>query len=125
MENNKYHKYHIITIGCQMNKSDSERIAGCLEENGFVKTDVRSEADLVVLTTCGVRQSAEDRIYGLVPKIKKENPKAKIILTGCLSERKDVKKRLRDKVDIWLSITELPFLMHKLCQMKKSQKQIK
>ena len=100
--------YYIITIGCAMNKSDSERIAAYLEERDFILAKDEIKADLVVLTTCGVRQSAEDRVYGLVNKIKKKNKKAKIILTGCLSEREDVKKRLKDKVDDWIPIKDLP-----------------
>lgn len=107
-------KYHIITIGCQMNKADSERIASYLENLGYEWSEDRAQADLVVLTTCGVRQSAEDRIYGLIPKIKKENKNVKIILTGCLSEREDVRKRLDGKVDFWLAITELSSLAKKL-----------
>ncbi len=93
-----------------MNKADSERIAGYLEDLGYEWAEDRTLANLVVLTTCGVRQSAEDRIYGLIPKIKKENKNTKIILTGCLSEREDVRKRLEGKVDIWLPIKELPKL---------------
>jgi len=99
--------YHTITIGCQMNKSDSERIAGYLEENGLKQSAKRDWADLVIVNTCGVRQSAEDRVYGLIPKIKKENKKAKIVLAGCLSARKDVQRRLKKMVDVWLPITEL------------------
>ena len=90
-----------------MNKSDSERLAGVLEKQGYKKTSDKYRADLVVVNTCGVRQSAEDRIYGLVPRIKKENKKAKIILTGCLVERADVKKRLAAVVDIWLPINQI------------------
>ncbi len=90
-----------------MNKSDSERIAACLDNIGYKKTEKREQADLVVLTTCGIRQSAEDRVYGLAHKIKKENKNAKVILTGCLSEREDVIKRLKDKVDIWLPINQI------------------
>ncbi|MFA5796391.1 MAG: tRNA (N6-isopentenyl adenosine(37)-C2)-methylthiotransferase MiaB, partial [Candidatus Shapirobacteria bacterium] len=86
----KKQTYHIITIGCQMNQSDSERIAGYLEGFGFRQTSKRERASLVVLTTCGVRQSAEDRVYMLLPKIKKENPKAITVVTGCLSGRADV-----------------------------------
>jgi len=98
--------YHIITIGCQMNKSDSERAAGYLEEHGFEYSGERSRAGLVILNTCGVRQSAEDRVYGLVNKIKRENPEVKIVITGCLAERNDVQKKLKDKVDLWLPIGE-------------------
>ena len=99
--------YHIITIGCQMNKSDSERIAAYLDNIGYKEAKNQKQADLIVLTTCGIRQSAEDRVYGLAHKIKKENKNAKILLTGCLSERKDVVKRLKDKVDIWLPINQI------------------
>ena len=105
--------FHIVVIGCQMNKSDSERISGYMELLGFKKTS-REKAGFVFITTCGVRQSAEDRIYGLVPNIKKENPKVKIILTGCLSERDDVKKRLKGKVDMWMPIADLPDLARKI-----------
>ncbi len=101
-------KYHIITIGCQMNKSDSERFAGFLEKNGYQRSDERSQADLIVVNTCGVRQSAENRAYGLIPEIKKRNKKAKIILTGCLVYRDDVKKRLDRWVDEWLPIVDIP-----------------
>lgn len=112
INNNK--TFYIITIGCQMNKSDSERIAAYLENLGYSEAKERPEADIVVITTCGVRQSAEDRIYGLVAQIEKDNKKAKIVLTGCLSERKDVIRRLGERVDIWLPISELPNLAEKL-----------
>lgn len=106
--------YHIITIGCQMNVSDSERVANYLENLGYKKIENKDKADVVVLTTCGVRQSAEDRIYGFIPDIKKANPKVRIVLTGCLSGRADVQKRLKEEVDIWLPITELETLAEKL-----------
>jgi tRNA-2-methylthio-N6-dimethylallyladenosine synthase len=116
MSNKK--KYNITTIGCQMNRSDSERIAGYLEALGYAKAKREEAADLEVFTTCGVRQSAEDRVYGLVPRVRKKNPKAKIVLTGCLSERPDVKKRLEGKVDIWLPISGLAGLAAKLGRKK-------
>ncbi|MDD4900729.1 MAG: MiaB/RimO family radical SAM methylthiotransferase, partial [Patescibacteria group bacterium] len=99
--------YHIITIGCQMNYADSERLAGVLEKQGYKRTDNKYQSDLVIVNTCGVRQSAENRIYGLIPKIKKEHPGAKVIVTGCLAERKDVKRRLEKYVDEWLTINAI------------------
>ncbi len=90
-----------------MNKSDSERVAAVLEKQGYKFTDNKFKADLVVVNTCGVRQSAEDRVYGMIPKIKEENRKGKIILTGCLVGREDVKKRLGEYVDLWLPITKI------------------
>jgi tRNA-2-methylthio-N6-dimethylallyladenosine synthase len=107
-------KYYIITIGCQMNKADSERIAGRLEKFGLNEVKTEKQADLVVVTTCGVRQSAEDKAYGLIAKIKKQNPKTKIILAGCLSERADVRKRLGNIVDLWLPAREIPNLKRQI-----------
>lgn len=100
--------YHIITIGCQMNKADSERIAAFLEGRGYLPLFSWLGVDLVILTTCGVRQSAEDRVYGLVNRIRQGNPKAAVVITGCLARREDVKRRLRGKVDLFMPINELP-----------------
>jgi len=80
-------KYHIITFGCQMNKSDSERIASILEEKGHKPALKINEADLILVNMCSVRQSAVDRIFGLSQKfsnLKIQNPNLKIILTGCV-----------------------------------------
>ncbi len=112
--------YYIITIGCQMNEADSERIASYLEFYGFKKAKERNDAGVVVLNTCGIRQTAENRNYGLIPAIKGDNKAAKIILAGCLSEREDVRKRLDGRVDIWLPIRELPNLYKKLGLKKKN-----
>jgi len=64
-------KYHLITIGCAMNQSDGERLASRLNELGWRRVNNHCQADLVILVTCGVRQSAEDRIYGLINQVKK------------------------------------------------------
>lgn len=90
-----------------MNKSDSERLAGSLERNGYKKIDSKYQADLIVVNTCSVRQTAEDRIYGLIPRLKKVNRKARVIVTGCLVPREDVRKRLKDYVDVWLATNEI------------------
>jgi tRNA-2-methylthio-N6-dimethylallyladenosine synthase len=100
-------KYSLKAFGCQMNKADSERIAGRMEALGLERAANHKLADLVFLVTCGVRQSAEDRIYGVANQIRKDNPKAKIILTGCLVGREEVKKRLDEKVDFWMNISEI------------------
>jgi tRNA-2-methylthio-N6-dimethylallyladenosine synthase len=83
-------KYFIITFGCQMNKSDSERIAGVLEEMGYQEASKENEADLILVNMCSVRQSAVDRVYGLAQKFKKlqtSNIKPRTVLTGCISKR--------------------------------------
>jgi len=109
---NKY--YHLITIGCQMNKADSERVATFLEKNNYQEKSDWREADLIILTTCGVRQSAEDRAYGLINQIRKVNKKAAVVVTGCLAKRKDVMRRLIGKVDLFMPINELPNLFEML-----------
>ena len=91
-----------------MNVSDSERIAGFLEAQKFKLAKDITKADLVVFNTCGVRQTAEDRVYGQIHNLRKNNPKIKIILTGCLANRKDVQRKLKDKVDLFCEIKDFP-----------------
>jgi len=70
-----------------MNKSDSERIATILEGKGYLPASKITGADLIVVNMCSVRQSAVDRVYGLIPKFEKlkvKNEKLKTILTGCI-----------------------------------------
>src|SRR6266516_4903641 len=80
-------KYHIWTEGCQMNVADSQRVGASLEHLGFTFTDKAEEADVIVLNTCVVRQSAEDKALGrlssLLP-LKRQNPNLVINLMGCL-----------------------------------------
>ena len=57
-------KYYIKTFGCQMNYSDSERVAGMLKNMKIKEASDIKEAGLVIINTCGVRQMAEDRVYG-------------------------------------------------------------
>jgi tRNA-2-methylthio-N6-dimethylallyladenosine synthase len=91
-----------------MNYSDSERIAGFLASNGLRETKDINDANLVIFNTCGVRQMAEDRVYGQVHNLRIKNKKLgiKIILTGCLANRPDVQKRLKNKVDLFFPINE-------------------
>ena len=84
-------RYHIWTIGCQMNKSESQQIADHLELLGYQATPTLNDADLVVLNTCVVRQSAEDRVLGTLnylKGIKRSNPHLSIAVTGCFVDSK-------------------------------------
>jgi tRNA-2-methylthio-N6-dimethylallyladenosine synthase len=80
-------KYHIWTEGCQMNVADSQRVGSSLEHLGYTFTNKAEEADVIVLNTCVVRQSAEDKALGrlssLLP-LKRQNPNLVINLMGCL-----------------------------------------
>jgi len=124
-------KYYLFVLGCQMNKSDSERIAAVLEEAGYKKTDQENQADLICVVSCSVRQSAIDRIYGFIRKIR--NPKQEIrdrlqnrntklqtkrpilILTGCLLE--EDKKNLQELFDLIFDIRDLGELPNKLASL--------
>lgn len=80
-------KYYVKTFGCQMNKSDSERIAAVLEQAGWQAVATTDQADLVVLNTCSIRQSAEDRMYGQIAKwrqYRQQNPSFVGVVTGCV-----------------------------------------
>jgi tRNA-2-methylthio-N6-dimethylallyladenosine synthase len=80
-------KYHIWTEGCQMNVADSQRVGSSLEHLGYASTDKAEEADVIVLNTCVVRQSAEDKAIGRLTSLrplKEKNPNLVINLMGCL-----------------------------------------
>ena len=80
-------KYHIWTAGCQMNVADSQRVASALEHLGYQVTRRAEEADVIVLNTCVVRQSAEDKAYGRLSSLrplKAQRPGLVINLMGCL-----------------------------------------
>ena len=101
-------KYFIKTYGCQMNYSDSERIAGILEMAGYQKTLSEDNADLIVINACSVRQSAINRISGRFKKYKKLrkiNPALKIVLTGCVLESD--KKKFEEMFDLVIGIGEI------------------
>ena len=99
-------KYYIKTFGCQMNFSDSERVAGFLEKKKFKPAKEIDQAELVVFNTCGVRQTAENSAMGQIHNLRKKNSSVAIVLTGCLSERKDVQKKLNEKVDLFFPIND-------------------
>jgi tRNA-2-methylthio-N6-dimethylallyladenosine synthase len=93
-------KYHIWTEGCQMNVADSQRVGSSLEHLGYSLTEKPEEADVIVLNTCVVRQSAEDKAYGRLTSLsplKKKNPNLVINLMGCMVGVRGAEK-LREKL---------------------------
>ncbi len=105
----------IKTFGCQANKSDSERILGDYSSRGYQETSEWKEADEIVLNTCSVRQSAEDRVRGFLLNLTKYvnetgKLKPKVILTGCMLHfnEKEIKDLLPE-VDEILPIAEVGF----------------
>jgi tRNA-2-methylthio-N6-dimethylallyladenosine synthase len=90
--------YHIWTIGCQMNKAESDRLGSYFEEFGYEATDTAAEAELIVLNSCVVRQSAENRVINklnVLKLLKGTRPDTVLAVTGCLvnSEIDRLKKR--------------------------------
>jgi len=82
--------YTVETYGCQMNVHDSERIAGLLDEAGYLPVAPGVQADLVVFNTCAVRENADNKLYGnlsFLAPIKKANPNMQIAVGGCLAQK--------------------------------------
>jgi len=80
-------QYYIWTIGCQMNKAESERLGSYLEQLGYQATDTAEEADIIVLNSCVVRQSAENRVINKLKSLRalrRTKPSKTLAVTGCL-----------------------------------------
>jgi len=103
----------IKTFGCQANKSDSERILGDYLSRGFTETQDWKTADEIVINSCSVRRSAEDRVRGFILNIEKHfagSKKPKIILTGCMLFRNEAEIReFLPGIDEVLPINEVGF----------------
>jgi tRNA-2-methylthio-N6-dimethylallyladenosine synthase len=113
-ENGK--RFFIWTIGCQMNEADSAKIAAMLQEVGYRPTDSESEADIVVLNSCVVRQAAEDRVAGKLNsliRLKRERPEVPIVLTGCMvtNQQEALRKRF-PHVDLFFDPSDFGKLQH-------------
>jgi tRNA-2-methylthio-N6-dimethylallyladenosine synthase len=108
--------YYIWTIGCQMNKAESERISSGLEYLGWVRTSKADEADLIILNSCVVRQSAENRVINKLNNLKgfkKRNPSLKIALTGCLvGSEPDLVKKTFPFIDYLFSPGDIPVFLN-------------
>ncbi len=108
-------KYFIHTFGCQSNKSDSERIAGDYEARGFCEAKDWKDADEIVVNTCAIRQTAEDRARGFLFNVVTHfesvgKPKPKLILTGCMTHHgHDKIYQIAPMVDEILPINEVGF----------------
>jgi tRNA-2-methylthio-N6-dimethylallyladenosine synthase len=113
--NNTMPRYFIWTIGCQMNKAESQRIAGYLDSAGYQAATSFSHADLVILNTCVVRQSAESKVLGtlgLLKGLKNKHPNLQILVTGCLvnSDTQELKRRF-PHVDLLFKPGDYPELI--------------
>ncbi|MFI0423868.1 tRNA (N6-isopentenyl adenosine(37)-C2)-methylthiotransferase MiaB [Spongiactinospora sp. 9N601] len=124
--------YEVRTYGCQMNVHDSERLAGLLEDAGYVRADDGQAADVVVFNTCAVRENADNRLYGNLGHLrpaKTRNPRMQIAVGGCLAQ-KDQGEIVRKApwVDVVFgthNIGSLPVLLERARIAREAQVEIK
>ena len=90
-------KYTILTMGCQLNENDSEKIAGMLEKMNYFECDDLKEADLVIFNTCCVRENAEERLFGKIGEIKKLKESKEVILAigGCMMQEEGMVEKIK------------------------------
>ena len=90
-------KYNILTMGCQLNENDSEKICGMVEKMGYTKTDNILSADLVIYNTCCVRENAEEKLFGKLGEVKKlKEAKGTIIaIGGCMMQEKHIVDKIK------------------------------
>ncbi len=112
-------RFHIWTLGCQMNRSDSEEMAGRLLAAGCEEAPSMEAADLVVINTCAIREGAEQKVIGRqghLARLKAANPGLRVVLTGCSvreAERDGLQRRY-PAVDAFLRPDEEPELVDRL-----------
>ena len=91
-------KYTILTMGCQLNENDSEKISGMTEEMGYAKTENQNKADLAIFNTCCVRENAEDKLFGKLGELKKLKEQKGIIIAigGCMMQEKHIIDKIKE-----------------------------
>ena len=95
---NKKLKYSILTMGCQLNENDSEKLCGMLEKMGYTKTEKAQEADINLFNTCCVRENAEDKLFGKLGELKriKEKKGTIIAIGGCMMQEKHITDKIKE-----------------------------
>ena len=95
---NKKYKYSILTMGCQLNENDSEKLSGMIEKMGYTRVQDPKEADLNIINTCCVRENAEDRLFGKLGELKKikENNGSIIAIGGCMMQEKHITDKIKE-----------------------------
>ena len=91
-------KYYILTMGCQLNENDSEKLCGMVEEMRYNPTENYTEADLVLFNTCCVRENAEDKLFGRLGELKriKEKRGTIIAIGGCMMQEKHITEKIHE-----------------------------
>ena len=107
-------KYYILTMGCQLNENDSEKISGMLNEMNYHETDNMEDADIIIFNTCCVRENAEQRLFGKVGEVKKIKEKKNVILAicGCMMQE----QAMLDKIKQSYNYVDIIFGTHTIQQ---------
>ena len=129
---NQKQKYYILTMGCQLNENDSEKLCGMLEEMGYEKTDEQKNSSLVLFNTCCVRENAEDKLFGKLGELKriKEEKGTIIAIGGCMMQEKHITDKIKESypfVDILFgthTLHRFPEDLYKSLKEKQRQEDI-
>ncbi|MCF8011577.1 MAG: tRNA (N6-isopentenyl adenosine(37)-C2)-methylthiotransferase MiaB [Clostridiales bacterium] len=120
----------VYTFGCQMNEHDSEVVVLLLGKMGYTKTEDSTAADVIVINTCCVRETAENKIFGLLGrlrKLKNKNPNLIIAVGGCMVQQEGMGKRVKDRfhhVDIVYGTHNLSRLPELITEVSSSRKRV-
>ena len=122
--------YYILTMGCQLNENDSEKIAGMLEKMGYEKTEEMSQADFAIINTCCIRENAEERVFGKLGELKKikEAKGTMIAICGCMMQEEHMVEKIKQSypfVDILLGTHTTQNLPQALYQTLLEHKKVK
>lgn len=129
---NKNLKYTILTMGCQLNENDSEKLCGMLEKMGYTKTEKQNDADLALFNTCCVRENAEDKLFGKLGELKRLKEQKGIIIAigGCMMQEKHITDKIKESypfVDILFgthTLHKFPEDLYKVIEEKRKLEDI-
>lgn len=115
INNGKEKKYYVLTMGCQLNENDSEKISGMLEKMGYSKTSKIENSDIIIFNTCCVRENAEDKLFGKLGEVKKykEQRGTIIAIGGCMMQEEHIVKKLKSSYPFF-DIVFGPHTLYKL-----------
>ena len=124
--------YNILTLGCQLNENDSEKLCGMLDEMGYTKVDDVKNADICLFNTCCVRENAEERLFGKIGELKKlkETKGILIAIGGCMMQERHITDKIKASynfVDIIFgthTLHKFPEDLYKVLVEKKKQEDI-
>lgn len=132
LNQNKTKHYYILTMGCQQNENDSEKLCGMIEQMGYTKTEDQKQAEIVIFNTCCIRENAEERLFGKLGELKKIKEEKEIIIAigGCMMQEKHITDKIKASysfVDILFgthTLHKFPENLYKLLEKKTKQEDI-